>query len=73
MLLTLNHICPNNHQLCCAPSNGSYIYSTHIREVERLKIEDRKMAKESRDSGRKNELITSHRVLIDIYQGEYKV
>ena len=51
----------------------SYVYGTHIQEVGRLRIEDGKMAKESRDSGRKNELITSHRVLIDIYKGEYKV
>ena len=60
-------------QLCCAPSNFSYVYGTHIQEVGRLRIEDGKMAKESRDSRRKNELITSHRVLIDIYKGEYKV
>ena len=31
------------------------------------------MAKESRDNERKNELITSRRVLIDIYKGEYKM
>ena len=31
------------------------------------------MAKESGDSERKNELITSHRILIDIYKGEYKM
>ena len=31
------------------------------------------MVNESRDSARKNELITSRRVLIDIYKGEYKV
>ena len=29
----------------------------------------KKMAKKPRDSGRKNELITSHRILIDIYKG----
>ena len=29
----------------------------------------RKMAKKPRDSGRKNELITSHRILMDIYKG----
>ena len=58
-------------QLCCAPSNGSYIYSTYICEVRRLKIEDRKMAKEPHDSRRKNELITSRHILI--YKGEYKV
>ena len=31
------------------------------------------MAKEPRDSGRKNELITSHRILIDIYRGKYEM
>ena len=31
------------------------------------------MAKEQRDSRRKNELIMGHRILIDIYKGEYKV
>ena len=60
-------------QLCCAPLNGSCIYDTHIQEVGRLKIEDRKMVKKSCDNGRKNELIMSHRVLIEIYKGEYKV
>ena len=29
----------------------------------------KKMAKKPRDSGRKNELITSHRIPIDIYKG----
>ena len=31
------------------------------------------MAKEPRDSQRKNKLITGRRILIDIYKGEYKV
>ena len=31
------------------------------------------MAKKPYDSGRKNELITSRHVLIDIYKGEYKM
>ena len=31
------------------------------------------MAKEPHDSKRKNELITGHRILIDIYKGEYKI
>ena len=60
-------------QLYYAPSNGSYIYGTYIREVGRLGIEDRKMANDSRDNGRKNEIITSRRILIDIYKGEYKM
>ena len=39
----------------------------------RLGIGDKKVAKESRDSGRKNELITSRRIPKYIYEGEYKV
>ena len=31
------------------------------------------MAKKSCDSERKNELITSRRILIDIYKGKYEV
>ena len=54
-------------------ANGSGVNCTHECEVGRLGIGDRKVAKESRDSGRKNELITSRRVLMDIYKGEYKV
>ena len=38
-----------------------------------LRIEDGKMVKDPRDSGRKNELIMSLYILIDIYKGEYKV
>ena len=60
-------------QLCYAPWNSSCSYGTHIREVGRHRIEDGKMTKESRDNGRKNELITSRRVLINIYKREYKV
>ena len=31
------------------------------------------MAENSRDSRRKNELITGYRILIDIYKGEYEM
>ena len=31
------------------------------------------MAKEPRNSRRKDELITGHRILMDIYKGEYEV
>ena len=31
------------------------------------------MAKEPHDSKRKNELIMGHRILINIYKGEYKI
>ena len=39
----------------------------------RLKVGDRKMAENPRDSRRKNELITGRRIPIDIYKGEYEV
>ena len=60
-------------QLCRALLNISCIYGTHICEVGRLGIEDGKMEKEPRDSRRKNELITGHHILIDIYKGGYEV
>ena len=59
--------------LCNTPLNGSGVNSTHEREVGRLRIGDKKMAKESHDSQRKDELITGCRILINIYKGEYKV
>ena len=59
--------------LCNTPLNGSDVNSTHEREVGRLRIGDKKMAKESHDSRRKDELITGCRILINIYKGEYKV
>ena len=55
------------------PLNGSGVNGTHECEVGRLGIGDGKMAKEPHDNGRKNELITSCHVLIDIYKGEDKV
>jgi len=39
----------------------------------RLGIGERKVAKKSRDSRRKNELITSQCIPKYIYEGEYKV
>ena len=55
------------------PLNGSSVNGTNKRKMRRLMIGDRKVAKEPRDSGRKDELIMSRRVLIDIYKKEYKV
>ena len=60
-------------RLCCAPSKSSYIYGTHESEVGRLRIGDKEMVKESRDSRSENELITGRRILIDIYKGEYEM
>ena len=54
--------------LTIAASNG-----IHDREVWRLKVGDRHMAKNPRDSKRENELIMGRRILIDIYKGEYEV
>ena len=69
------HLCSGlpRSKLCRTLSNSSCIYSTHENEVRRLRIGDRKMAKELHDSRRKDELITGHRILIDIYKGEYEV
>ena len=50
------------------PLNGSGVNDTYECEVERLGIGDRKVAKESRDNGWKNEFITSCYVLINIYK-----
>ena len=41
--------------------------------MRRLRIDNRKMAKESCDNGRKNKHITSRRVPIYIYMGKNKV
>ena len=60
-------------KLCKTSLNSSGINGTHECEVGRLGVEDKKVANESHDNGRKNELITSQRVLIDIHKGEYKV
>ena len=39
-------------------------------EVRRLRIRDRRMANDPRDGRRKDKLITSCRISIDIYKGE---
>ena len=60
-------------KLGLAPLNSHCVYGTHHWNVCRLKIEDGKMAKNPRDSWKKNYLITSYRIPIDIYKGEYEV
>ena len=55
-------------KLCKTPLNSSSVNGTHKRKVGRHRIGDRKVVNESRDSGRKDELITSQCVLIDIYK-----
>ena len=56
-----------------SPSNGRYVNGPHDREVRRLGIGDRRMAKNPRDSRRENKFITGHYILIDIYKGEYEM
>ena len=60
-------------KLGLAPSNSCCVYGTHDREMWRLRIGDRHMAKNPHDSWREYELITGRRILIDIYKREYKV
>ena len=60
---------PPRFELCLALSNNSCIYGIHHCEMRRLGKGDRKMAKDPHDSWRKNELITSRHIPIDIYKG----
>ena len=66
-----------SYRLCLGPpwselhltlSNGSSVYSTHDRKMRKKGKRNGKMAKNPRDSWRKNELITGHRILVDIYE-----
>ena len=54
-------------------SNKHHADSIHDCEVSRLGIRDRGMANDPHDSKRKDKLITDHRILIDIYKGEYEM
>ena len=69
----LSQFVPLQTKLGLAPSNSSSVYGTHSRNVCKLKIGDKKMAENPHDSRRKNELITGHRIPIDIYKEEYEV
>ena len=60
---------PLRSKLGLALSDSSSVYGTHNQKMRRLEIGDKKMAKNSHDSQRKNELITSHCIPIDIYEG----
>ena len=55
------------------PSNRRYANGTYDGEVRKLRIRDRKMAYDSRDSRRENELIMGWRVLININERENEV
>ena len=60
-------------KLGLASSNGRRAQGTHEGEVNKLKIGNRGMANDPCDSIRKDKLITSHHILIDIYKGENEV
>jgi len=64
---------PLRSKLGLAPSNAHRVNGTHHGEVRRLGIGDKCMMKNLCDSKRENKLITGHRILIDIYKGEYEV
>ena len=59
-------------KLGLASSNRRTANGTYDREVSRLRIGDRCMANDPRDSRSENKFITSHCILIDIYKGEYE-
>ena len=60
-------------KLGLASSNGHTTDGTHDKEVSKLKIGDRRMANDPRDSRRENKLITSCCILIDIYKEKYEM
>ena len=64
---------PLQSKLGLAPSNRHRTYGTHNDEVRRLEIKDRGVANDPCDSRWKDKLIMGHRILIDIYKGEYEV
>ena len=53
-------------KLGLAPSNRIGVDGTHSGEVRRIRNKDRKVVKDPRNSWRKDELITSRRILINI-------
>ena len=53
--------------------NGHRANGTHDGEMRRLKIRNRGVANDPRDSTRKDKLITSRRVSIDIDERENEV
>ena len=62
-------LCPPRSELCLAPLNDSSVYGTYHGKMRRDGKRDGKMAKNLRDSRRKNELIMGRRIPIDIYEG----
>ena len=60
-------------KLGLTPSNRHLANSTHIGKVRRLGIRNKRMVDDPHDSRRENELITGHRISIDIYERENEV
>ena len=60
-------------ELGLTPSNKHCADGTHNGEVSRHGLRDKGAANDPRDSRTKDKLITSRRIPIDIYKGEYKV
>ena len=64
---------PLRSKLIFAPSNGHAADGTHDKEVSRLRIGDKHMANDPRDSRRENKHITGHLILIDINKEKYEM
>ena len=64
---------PLQSKLGLARSNEHCADGTHNSEMSKLGIRDRGVANDPRNSKREDKLITGHRILIDIYKGEYEV
>ena len=64
---------PLQSKLGLAPSNEHHANGTHDGEMRRLGIRNRGMTNDPRDGRRTDKLIIGHRILIDIYKGEYEM
>ena len=64
---------PLQSKLGPTPSNGRRINDTYDKEVILLRIGDRKVVNDPRDSRRKDKLIMGRYIPIDIYKGEYEM
>ena len=64
---------PHRAKLSITPLNSSCVNGTHDEEVIKWRIRGRKIAKNPRDSWRKDEFIMGRRIPIEIYKGKDKV
>ena len=77
----ISQLCPwsPRSRLGLAPLNRSYVDGTHNSVIRRIRNRDKIMVKDSCGSWRKDELITGHRILINIndrsdeVKGEVKI